>query len=82
MKKLVVYLAKKYALSAVKDAVKANKDNVAKYATVVRTWTSRVRMVLTFLQVLADRLADGVLTDAEIEQTVTDAEALAEEVTK
>ena len=82
MKKLVVYLAKKYALSAVKDAVKSNKDNVAKYATVVRTWTNRVRMVLTFLQVLADRLADGVLTDAEIEQTVTDAEALAEEVTK
>ena len=82
MKTLVVYLAKKYALSAVKDAVTANKDNVAKYATIVRTWTNRVRMVLTFLQVLADRLADGVLTDAEIEQTVTDAEALAEEVTK
>ena len=72
MKKLIICLAKKYAVSAIKDAVAANKDTVARYAVGVGKWLGFARTVVTFLEKLAEKLYDGALTQAEADAVVSD----------
>ena len=63
MKKLVTYLAKRYALAAIKDAVAAHGPDVSVWAARVAGWLARARLVVAFLERLADRLRDGALSD-------------------
>jgi hypothetical protein len=82
MKKLVTYLAKRYALAAVKDAVAAHGPEVSAWAARVGGWLARARLVVAFLERLADRLGDGALTDAEAGAIVNESVLLAQEVTR
>lgn len=81
MKTLAIWFGKKYALSLVQDAVSAKKDKVAKWAQRIAVWIERIGLVAKFLGSLADRLSDGVLTEAEAEMSVKEAKLLAEQVT-
>lgn len=80
MKSLVIWLVKKYALSAIKDAVSANKDKVAKYATATQVWLNRLNWITGFLNSLVDRLKDGELTDEEAEAVIIEANAILDSI--
>ena len=82
MKALVIWAAKKYALGAVKDAILAKRDDVAAWAKRVGTWLGKLRLVTAYLERLAERLADGVLSDDEADRCIEEAETLASEVLK
>lgn len=81
MKTLAIWFGKKYALSLIQDAVSAKKDKVAKWSQRIAVWIERIGYVAKFLGALADRLSDGVLTEAEAEMSVKEAKQLAEKVT-
>lgn len=72
MKSLVIWLVKKYALSAIKDAVSANKEKVAKYATASQIWLIRLERTTGLLKSLVVRLKDGELTDEEAEEIIAE----------
>lgn len=80
MKSLVIWLVKKYALSAIKDTVSANKDNVAKYATAAQVWLNRLNWITGFLNSLVDRLKDGELTDEEAEAVIIETTAILDSI--
>lgn len=81
MKTLAIYLAKKYALSAVKDAIRAHGTDVAKWASRIGVWLGKLRVATAYLERLAERLNDGELDDAEADSTIKEAEVLAKEIT-
>lgn len=82
LKSLVIYFAKKYAVSAVQDAVKAKKPEVSAIALKVSAYAQKAAAVVAFLNALAQRLADGELTDQEAADTICEAKDLAESITK
>lgn len=80
IKSLVVKLAKKYAISAVKDAIGARKDEVGFWAKKVGTWLVKLNCVTGFLTSLANKLEDGVLDDVDVEECLKEVDALAKKV--
>jgi hypothetical protein len=80
MKSLVIWLVKKYALSAIKDAVSANKDKVAKYATATQTWLDWLDRITGLLNSLVARLKDGELTDEEAEAVIIETTAILDSI--
>lgn len=80
MKTLVIWLVKKYALSAIKDVVAANKDKVSYYSDKLSFWIGKVKEALSFLEALASRLADGELTDDEATATIDDASKIIDSI--
>lgn len=82
LKSLAIYLVKKYAVSAVQDAVKAKKPQVSEWATKISGWIVKINRLLAFLNALAGRLSDGELTDQEAADTIAEAKDIAEEITK
>ena len=82
LKSLAIYLAKKYAIAAIQDAVKAKKPEVASIAVKVSAYAQKAASVVAFLNALAHRLADGELTDQEAADTICEAKDLAESITK
>ena len=43
-------------------------------------WLGKIRLVTAFLERLAERLADGALSDEEADRTVEESQILAKEV--
>lgn len=82
LKSLAIYLVKKYAVSAVQDAVKAKKPEVAEWATKIGGWIVKVNRLLAFLNALAGRLSDGELTDQEAAETISEAKDIADSIAK
>lgn len=82
LKSLAIYLAKKYAVAAVQDAVSAKKPEVSAIALKVSAYAQKAASIVAFLNALALRLADGELTDQEAADTIAEAKELAETVTK
>ena len=82
LKSLVIYFAKKYAVAAVQDAVKAKKPQVAEWATKITGYIVKANRAFAFLDALANRLADGELTDQEAADTIAEAKDIAESITK
>ena len=82
MKTLTIWLAKKYALSLVRDAVAAKADTVALWATRVGKWIERIGAVAEYLRGLASKLSDGVLTEDEATAALAEANALAKLLTQ
>ena len=74
MKTLAVWLAKKYALSAIEDATRAKKDKIASAVAKVTKWMNAVDELGKFLSCLRTKLQDGVLEKAESEHLITCAE--------
>lgn len=80
MKSLVIWLVKKYALSAIKDAVSANKEKVAKYASASQVWLNRLDRTTGLLKSLVVHLKDGELTDEEAEEIITETNAILDSI--
>lgn len=82
LKSLVIYLVKKYAVSAVQDAVAAKKPQVAEWATRISGYIVKINRLLAFLIALSRRLEDGELTDQEAADTIKEAKDIADEIAK
>lgn len=81
MKKLIIYLGKRYVIGAIRDAVRAKASDVAKWAARIRGWIAKMQKVIAYFDSVAARLEDGELTELEASDSITEAETLAKEIT-
>ena len=79
MKTFVLWLAKKYAVSAVNDTLVKYKDNVLKITSKITLWTERLEKIILQLKKINARVADGKITKEEIEESVSELDVLVKE---
>ena len=79
MKTFVLWLAKKYVVSAVNDTIVKYKDNVLKITNKITLWTERLEKIILQLKKINARVADGKITKEEIEESVSELDVLIKE---
>ena len=79
MKTFVLWLAKKYIVSAVNDTLVKYKDNVLKITNKITLWTERLEKIILQLKKINARVADGKITKEEIEESMSELEVLVQE---
>ena len=81
MKWLINWGVKKYAVNIVNDALAKYNVNVDRARAIVATYAGKLRLLLDFLDRLDKKLADGKLTEEEVDAIVSEAAKLAKELT-
>ena len=79
MKTFVLWLAKKYVVSAVNDTLVKYKDNVLKITNKITLWTERLEKIILQLKKINARVADGKITNEEIEESMSELDVLVQE---
>lgn len=79
MKNFILWLAKKYVISAVNDTLVKYKDNVLKITSKITLWTERLEKIILQLKKINARVADGKITKEEIEESVSELDVLVKE---
>ena len=79
MKTFVLWLAKKYIISAVNDTLVKYKDNVLKITNKITIWTERLQKIILQLKKINARVADGKITKEEIEESMSELDVLVQE---
>ena len=79
MKTFVLWLAKKYVVSAVNDTLVKYKDNVLKITSKITLWTERLEKIILQLKKINARVADGKITKEEIEESMSELDVLVQE---
>ena len=79
MKTFVLWLAKKYVISAVNDTLVKYKDNVLKITNKITLWTERLEKIILQLKKINARVADGKITKEEIEESMSELDVLVKE---
>ena len=75
-KSLIISLGKKYAVSAVNDLLKKHKDDVAKITSTIDLWIDRLQKIVGQLKMINVRVADGIIEDKEIDDSIKEIESL------
>ena len=76
MRKLILKLAKHYILKAINDTLSKHSDDVSAITQKIDLWTSRLQRIIIQLQRMNDRVADGNVDIAELDQTADEIETL------
>ena len=79
MKTFVLWLAKKYVVSAVNDTLVKYNDNVLKVTSTITLWTERLEKIILQLKKINARVADGQITKEEIAESMSELEVLVKE---
>ena len=79
MKNFVLWLAKKYVVSAVNDTLVKYKDNVLKITSKIALWTERLEKIILQRKKINARVADGKITKEEIEESMSELDVLVKE---
>ena len=79
MKTFVLWLAKKYVISAVNDTLVKYKDNVLKITSKITLWTERLEKIILQLKKINARVADGKITKEEIAESMSELDVLVKE---
>ena len=80
MKSIILWFGKKYAISAVKEMVACNSEEVSTWTLKINKWIDKIEAVLKFLRDTSTRLADGDLTTDEAEEIISEAKELADTI--
>lgn len=78
---LVKWGVKKYVLEIVNRALAAYNVNIDRARAIVKTYSTKVKALLAFLDSLDAKLADGKFTETEADEIVAEATKLAGELT-
>ena len=79
MKTFVLWLAKKYVVSAVNDTLVKYKENVLKITSKITLWIERLEKIILQLKKINARVADGKITNEEIEESISELDVLVKE---
>ena len=79
MKTFILWLAKKYVVSAVNDVLVKYKDNVLKITGKINLWIERLEKIILQLKKINARVADGQITKEEIAESMSELEVLVKE---
>lgn len=78
MKSLVMWLVKKYAISAINEALEHNKDNVSKANETFEKWVIRLEVIIEQLKKIMFRLSDSNITKDEVDASIEEIKKLIE----
>lgn len=78
---LVKWGVKKYVLEIVNKALAAYNVNIDRARAIIKTYSTKVKALLAFLDSLDAKLADGKLTEQEADAITDEAVKLAKELT-
>lgn len=79
LKSIVIKLGKKYVVSAVNELLKEHKDDVSKISSTINVWIDRLQKIVGQLKMINVRVADGVIEDKEIDDSIKEIEQLIKE---
>lgn len=77
MQWLIKWGIKKWLVGVVNTALREYADKVAKARAFLSAAIGKVEAVTAFLKSLEQKLADGTITDGEVDEAITEAKALA-----
>lgn len=66
MKTLIIYLAKKYLISALNDLLEKYKDNVSVICETLEFWIKRLQIIIEEMKKILARVSDGKIENDEV----------------
>ena len=79
MKKLILYLAKKYIIKALNDLLFKNKGKVIQVSNTIDFWVDRLGRIIMALKSLNAKFTDGEITTEELKESTEEVERLVQE---
>ena len=79
MKSFIIYLGKKYIISAINDTLEKYKDNVSEISSKIELWIKRLQIIIEELKNILSRVSDGKIEDKEIKDSITEIEKIIKE---
>ena len=79
MKTIILFFAKRYIVSALNDLMQKYKGNVTKTSEVIGIWIERLQAIVGQLKRINERISDGKVDDQEIDDSISEIEALVKE---
>ena len=79
MKRLIIYLGKKYVISGINDLLEKYKDNVTEISGTLELWIKRLQIVIEELKTILSRVSDGKIEDEEVKDSVKEIEKIVKE---
>ena len=79
MKTLILYIGKKYIISALNDVLEKYKDDVGVICEIISTWIRRLQCIIEELKMILARVSDGKIEDEEVLKSKEEIEAIIRE---
>lgn len=76
MKTIILFFAKRYIVSALNDLMQKYNGNVTKTSEVIGIWIERLQAIVGQLKRINERISDGKVEDQEIDDSISEIEAL------
>lgn len=76
MKSLIIYLAKKYIISAINDILEKYKDDVYTLNQKIEIWIKRLQIIVEQLKLIMARISDGKIESEEVDASVEEVEKI------
>lgn len=79
MKSFIIYLGKKYIISAINDTLEKYKDNVSEISGKLELWIKRLQIIIEELKNILSRISDGKIEDKEVKESIKEVEKIIRE---
>lgn len=79
MKSFIIYLGKKYIISAINDTLEKYKDNVSEISGKLELWIKRLQIIIEELKNILSRISDGKIEDKEVKDSIKEVEKIISE---
>lgn len=73
---MIIWLAKKYIISALNDLLEKYKDNVTVISDALQLWITRLLIVIEELKKILARVSDGKIENDEVKESVKEIETI------
>ena len=73
---MIIWLAKKYIISALNDLLEKYKDNVNVISDAIQLWITRLLVVIEELKKILARVSDGKIETDEVKDSVKEIESI------
>ena len=79
MKSFIIYLGKKYIISAINDTLEKYKDNVSEMSGKLELWIKRLQIIIEELKNILSRISDCNIEDKEVKDSIKEVEKIISE---
>ena len=73
---MIIWLAKKYIISALNDLLEKYKDNVTVISDALQLWITRLLVVIEELKKILARVSDGKIENDQVKESVKEIETV------
>lgn len=73
---MIIWLAKKYIISALNDLLEKYKDNVTVISDALQLWITRLQVIIEEMKKILTRVSDGKIENDEVKESVKEIETI------